>query len=211
MRSKRGDSGAHGAVLLTLGIIIMTSTIGGFVAFNVARSSSAMYATSTEKLNQMTTSLKVLELIAQKSAPRELSYIYELVELGPDARKGISLRDVSIVLNTPLETTVYDYSTRINCSLNPAVDTSIYSISNPLNAGLFGANSRVNTNTPQKYDGYLTRHNIVRLCFATPRGLTEDEEITVKVVADDARPLETKVTLPTVFVSDFVRLLEHVA
>lgn len=211
MKFKRGDSGAHGAVVLTLGIIVMTSTIGGFIAFNVARNSGVMYAVSKDTLQEATRSLKVLELTAQKSAPRELSYIYEIIELGPDAREGISLRDISIVLNTGQETTAYEYSSRINCSLNPTTNTSVYSLSNPHNAGLFGANSRVNANTPQKYDGYITRHNYARLCFATPRPLTEDEEITIKILAENTRPLATKVRLPAVFKSGFVRLLEHVA
>lgn len=210
MRSKRGDSGAHAAILLTLGIIILTSTIGVFIAFSTAKVASSTYATSKAKFAEVTQSLKPLELIAQKSSPRELEYIYEIVELSYSSREGMRVDELSIVLNLKDNTTIYEYNSRINCSVNPLHNVEITSLSNPNNKGYFGANTRINTNAPDVYEGYITRWNVAKLCFRTPRPLTEDEKLTIKIIPTGGSTLVTSLTLPPVFVTDYVRLLDHI-
>ena len=209
MRYKRGSQ-AHAAVIMTLGIIILCATTGMFIAYNTSRNYNRAHAVSKAQISSFATSVRALEIVAQKSEPRSLYYFYEIVELslGSD---DLRVDNLSVVFSTRTNTSVYGYGQGINCSLDPRTDSSIASLANPDNKDRFGANSRVNPNTPTKYEGVLTRNNMLQLCFTAPHPLPEDEKIVIRVVPEGGQTLVTPLTLPAVFTTEYVVLLQHVA
>ena len=205
MAWKKRAQEEHSALFLALAMIVFSAIIGVFVASSQIKWRNDAQAAGKAVVDKFGTSLIVAELYAQKSSPRELEYFQETLKLNYGSY-DVKVSDMGVVFNTRNATRVYEYEPTIDCSVNPAVDSGPASVSNETNTNKFGMLEKLNSNYNDKYTGYITRFNMVRICYIAPEPLSEDEPIKITVIPRDGTPLVTEVTLPSIFKTDFIQI-----
>ena len=144
-------------------------------------------ATGKATTTEVGTSLTAIELYVEDGSDQSVDYFYETIKLGSGS-EALRFTDTLVSLNLNDQTADYEYNASVDCT-----NTSLI-----IAGEEFGIQYQINGTNNQ--DGYLTKGDVVKLCYRAPRAVTEGEEFKASLVPMTGSPLVVEAATPDLMV-----------
>ena len=182
-----------GTLIIFIAMVLVAAIAAAVLVSTTGTLQNKALATGKDTKTEVGTSLNVLQVYAEDGSDQALEEFTQVIKLnaGSDA---IRFSDLLLTLNLNNESADYIYSGSINCDLTN--DTSAggdYGIAYSIQ----GTNYKV---------GYLNKGDVVKICFESPRNVSESESFRLALVPKVGTPNIVEANLPDLMVNKRVEV-----
>ncbi|RME52268.1 hypothetical protein D6783_05420 [Candidatus Woesearchaeota archaeon] len=184
--NKKAEMGM-GTLIIFIAMILVAAVAAGVLIQTTGSLQNKALATGKATKQEVGTSINALELFAEDGTDQSVDYLYMTVKLSGGS-DPIRFTDTLLTLNLDNTSADYEYNASIDCSNTGSMSAG----------GDFGISYQI-TGTNNKA-GYLTKGDVVKICFQSPRSIGEGEDLKVNLVPMVGTPLVVEAAIPDLIV-----------
>ncbi|MCB9358845.1 hypothetical protein H6503_02855 [Candidatus Woesearchaeota archaeon] len=168
LSSKKAEMGM-GTLIIFIAMILVAAVAAAVLISTTGTLQNKALATGKSTATEVGTSLNVVQVYAEDGSDQALEEFHTIVKLNAGS-EPIRFSDLLLSVNLVNSSADYTYDSGVDC------DDSSTTVA----GGDFGVLYSINGTNNQ--DGYLTKGDVVKLCFETPRNVSESENIVISFV-----------------------------
>ncbi|MDD9953783.1 MAG: hypothetical protein OXR66_05600 [Candidatus Woesearchaeota archaeon] len=184
--TRKGEMGM-GTLIIFIAMILVAAVAAAVLISTTGALQNKALATGKATTTEVGTSLSALEVYVENGSDQSVDYFYETIKLGAGS-DSIRFSDTLLTLNLDNTTADYEYSSGVDCTSTGSMSAG----------GDFGIQYQIVGNNNRS--GYLTKGDVVKLCFQAPRSVNEGEEFKVNLVPMVGSPLVVEAATPDLMV-----------
>ncbi|MCB9358848.1 hypothetical protein H6503_02870 [Candidatus Woesearchaeota archaeon] len=166
--SKKGEMGM-GTLIIFIAMILVAAVAAGVLISTTGTLQNKALSTGKATSAEVGTSMNVVKLYAEDGTDQQLEEFTGILKLNAGS-EPIRFSDVLLTVNLINTSADYTYDSAIQCS-----NGTTWNSSNTTAGGDFGVEYSINGTNHQ--DGYLTKGDVAKICFESPRNISESENV----------------------------------
>ena len=190
--NKKAEMGM-GTLIIFIALILVAAIAASVLISTTGTLQNKALATGKDTTKEVGTSMKVLQVYAEDGSDQDIEEFTEVIKLNAGS-DPIRFSDLLLSVDLNNATGDYTYSDTVNCS----------NVSTTTAGGNYGLDYSIEGNNYR--EGYLNKGDVVRLCFESPRGVIESEDIRIALVPKVGTPNVIETNLPDLMVNTRVRV-----
>jgi flagellin FlaB len=188
MRQKKAEMGM-GTLIIFIAMILVAAIAASVLISTTGSLQNKALSTGKATTQEDGTSISTIEIYAEDGTNQNVTYWYKTIKLGAGA-DPLRLTDTLLYMNLDDTTRDYRYVDTINCSATSDMDS---------NNAKFGAEYQIR-GTSNK-NGYVNTGDVVKLCFKSPRNVTEGERFKITLIPMIGSALSVETTTPSLMIN----------
>ena len=171
---KKAEMGM-GTLIIFIAMVLVAAVAAGVLLQTTGTLQNKALQTGKATTAEVGSSVQTLELYAEDGSNQNVEYFYQTLKL-TSGSEPLRFEDALLTFNTDNTSADLSYSSDIDCSVEAHLNsTTAYGISYSIQGNNYKS-------------GYLNRGDVVKLCYASPRSIIEDEEIKLSFVPKVGTP-----------------------
>jgi len=183
---KKAEMGM-GTLIIFIAMILVAAIAAGVLITTTGTLQNKALSTGKATNNEIGTSLVAVELYAENGNDQRVEEFFKVMKLSSGS-EPIRFNDILITLNLNNDSADYNYSGLVNCDDTTTTDAG----------GSYGVNYSIEGTNYKK--GYLNKGDVVKICFESPREVSEEETILTKVIPKVGTVLVIEADMPDLMV-----------
>jgi flagellin FlaB len=186
MINKKAESGI-GTLIVFIAMILVAAIAAGVLIQTATSLQSKALLTGERAKDQISTAVTTLLIYAEDgSSGNSVDYFSLKLKLAPGS-DPIQLNGTLVEIDLKDNSSDLTYATAAdaNCSNTSSLDN-----------GEFGVDYLITSGSTSS--GYIARGDIVKICFKSPRSVTPDEDIAVRIIPKSGVPISIETAMPEV-------------
>ena len=180
-KTRKAETGMSTLIIFIAMILVAAVAAAVLITTTGALQNKAL-DTGRQTTQEVGTSLQVIEIYAEDGSDTELDVVTTTLKIGAGS-DPMRFQDLLFVFALSDVSQDYIFNGSINCSNATQVNDTQYGI----DYAIVG---------PENQPGYLTRGDVVRVCFETPRSVGESENIRLSLIPRVGTPVLIATTTP---------------
>ena len=186
---KKAEMGI-GTLILFIAMILVAAIAAGVLIQTATNLQSKALETGSRSTRQVSTAVTTVLLYGEDGSAGKINDLYHNIKIVPGS-DSIKLNDTLVSIDVSNQSADLVYDSTAACTAGVA-------------AGKFA--SRYLKNGTEHVNGYVAVGDVVQLCYALPRAVSEDESIRVSVVPKVGSVMTIRVITPPAIISKRVFL-----
>lgn len=166
--SKKAEMGM-GTLIIFIAMILVAAVAAGVLISTTGTLQNKALSTGRSTSAEVGTSLNIVQIYAEDGRTQGVSDFYKVLKLNAGS-DPVRFSDILISLSLQNATADFLYNASIDCS----------NTSNTTAGVDFGVEYMITG--PNNMTGYLTRGDVVRVCFESPRSVGESEKVIISLI-----------------------------
>jgi archaeal flagellin FlaB len=179
--SKKAEMGM-GTLIIFIAMILVAAVAAAVLITTTGSLQNKALDTGRSTTQEVGTSLQIIEIYAEDGSDTTVEEFTVTLKLSAGS-DPIRFSDLLMTLALSNVSADLQYDAAVNCSDDTSTDDETYGI----NYAITG---------PDNQEGYLTRGDVVRLCFESPREVGESELIRLSIIPKVGTPVLVQTTTP---------------
>ncbi len=199
--SKKAEMGI-GTLIIFIAMILVAAIAAGVLIQTQSSLQSQALLTGERSKQQIGTSMTAIEVSASDGSDQNVEDFTETVKLAPGS-SDVRLSDVLLTFETDTTIAYLQYGgTNTSEDASGTGDGSNGYYTNSSNVGYYTVEYLIGGNNP----GYITGGDVVKIHFASPGSIGEDENIKLSLIPKIGTPLVLNIATPSVMTDT----IEHI-
>lgn len=199
---KKAEMGM-GTLIIFIAMILVAAVASSVLIQTTGSLQSKALDTGRSARSNVGTSLHVVEVYGENSSDQSIEELVVVMKLGAGS-EPINFEDLLVTLSLDNSSAEYNYDEYVNSSIGINCEQSLkmFDAGNTslTRAGIdFGVSYTITG--PNNRSGYLTRGDVIKLCFESPRKITESETIKINFIPRQGTAKLIEVTTPDMMLS----------
>jgi archaeal flagellin FlaB len=182
MKTNRKAEMGMGTLIIFIAMILVAAVAAAVLITTTGSLQNKALDTGRSTTQEVGTSLQVVEIYAEDGSDTTVEEFTVTLKLSAGS-DPIRFSDLLMTLALSNMSGDLQYDAAVNCSDNTTLDDTTYGISYAITG-------------PDNQAGYLTRGDVVRLCFESPRAVGESELIRLSIIPKVGTPILIATTTP---------------
>jgi archaeal flagellin FlaB len=180
-KTKKAEMGM-GTLIIFIAMILVAAVAAAVLITTTGSLQNKALDTGRSTTQEVGTSLQVMEIYAEDGTDTTLEEYYVTMKLSAGS-DPIRFSDLLMTFSLSNVSTDLEYDVAVNCSDDSTTDDTSYGITYSITG-------------PDYREGYLTRGDVVRLCFESPREVGESELMRLSVIPKVGNSVLIETTTP---------------
>ncbi len=189
--SKKGEMGM-GTLIIFIAMVLVAAVAAAVLISTTGTLQNKALATGKATSKEVGTSINALQVYAEDGSNQNVEEFVQVVKLNAGS-EAIRLSDLLLTLNLNNQSSDYEYSSIGNC-------TSIWTVAGGDYAAAYSITG------PNNKAGYLTKGDVVKLCFEAPRSVGESEDVRLALIPKVGTPNVVEASLPELMVDKRIEI-----
>jgi len=192
-RLRRKAEMGMGTLIIFIAMILVAAIAASVLISTTGNLQNKALATGKATTQEVGTSIQVVRIYAENGTAQTVDYFYQSVKLSSGS-DPVRLADMLMTVGLNNVSQDYGYSASVDCD-----DISTMSA-----GGDFGMKYQI-TGTNNK-SGYVTKGDVIQLCWQSPRKVREGEDIKVTIVPMVGIPVVTESSAPELMIAKRIHI-----
>jgi archaeal flagellin FlaB len=198
---KKAEMGM-GTLIIFIAMILVAAVAAGVLISTTETLQNKALATGKATSTEVGTSMTVVQVYAEDGTNQNLEEFIEVIKLSSGS-EPIRFTDLLLTMSLDNTSADYQYNTSYDCA-ESLLQTNT-SWTNITQAGVdYGISYSITG--PNNKSGYLTKGDVVKLCFEAPRSVSESEEISISLIPKVGTVRKVETSLPDLMVDKRIDL-----
>jgi archaeal flagellin FlaB len=189
---KKAEMGM-GTLIIFIAMILVAAVAAGVLISTTETLQNKALATGKATSTEVGTSMTVVQLYAEDGTNQNLEEFTEVIKLSSGS-EPIRFTDLLLTMSLDNTSADYEYGSNITCT----------NTSQTVPGGNYGISYSITG--PNNKSGYLTKGDVVKLCFQAPRSVSESEELSVSLIPKVGTVRKVETSLPDLMVDKRIDL-----
>jgi archaeal flagellin FlaB len=168
MKSRKAEMGM-GTLILFIAMILVAAVAASVLISTTGTLQNKALSTGKATASEVGTSLNVVQIYAEDGSNQDVEEFTTVLKLNSGS-EPIRFEDLLLSMNLMNTSADYTYNDSIDCS----------NTSNTTAGGTFGIDYSIVG--PNNMTGYLTRGDVVKICYEAPRSVGESERVIISLI-----------------------------
>jgi len=192
MKGTKAEMGM-GTLIIFIAMILVAAVAASVLISTTGTLQNKALATGKATTQEVGTSLSAVELYGEDGTNQSVNFMYMTIKLASGSDE-IRFSDTLLSMNLDNTSADYEYASAYDCDTSTSLVVG----------GDFGIKYQI-TGTNNK-SGYLTKGDVVQVCFVAPREVLEGESIKVSLIPMVGSPLVVDTATPDLMVDKRISL-----
>ena len=193
MKNLRKAEMGMGTLIIFIAMILVAAVAAGVLIATTSSLQNKALATGKSTTAEVGTSLNVVQIYAEDGSNQDVEEITQIIKLNAGS-DPIRFADLLLSVNLDDQAADYIYDAGMDCT----------DIADTVAGGDFGIVYSING--ANNKTGYLTKGDVVKLCYEAPRSIGESERLIISLIPKVGTPAVVDIALPDLMVDKRVQL-----
>ena len=165
-----------GTLIIFIAMILVAAVAASVLIQTTGSLQNKALQTGKTATREIGTSVQTVSLFGEDGSDQDIEYMYYTIKL-VSGSEDMKFSDSLIIMSTDNSSSEFNYNSSVDCDQTDNFSTTSYG---------YGVKYSIQGNNYKS--GYLSRGDVVKICFRSTRNLIEDDEIRIVFIPKNGVP-----------------------